>query len=228
MRIIFASTKKLLVEAVTSLLADRGDFDVWQTFESLQDISDASQLKTGDVIILTDPGFNCSTVCALQKLQRVSKGIPVVLITCKEEPLSTAMLFQHSVKAILTKDCQVDELYMAINRASSGKPYLTAKIAQALAADFYHQRKKTVLSPRETEILGFIAKGITTNEIAKALSLSSKTVSAHKTNIKIRLRLRSTSQIIQYAVENELVTPQEFFSPAKINYGKSKHSTFHA
>ena len=208
MRIIFASTKRLLVEAIASLLADCSDFEIFLILESLQDLTDAPKPKIGDVIILTDPGFNCSTICALHKLREIGKVIPVVLVTCKEEPYSTAMLFQNSVRAILTQDCQVSELDTAIRLASEGKLYLTSKIADALAADFYHHRGKIVLSPRETEILGFIAKGERTSEIAKKLSLSAKTVSAHKTNIKIRLKLYSTSQIIQYAVEHDLTMPQ--------------------
>jgi DNA-binding NarL/FixJ family response regulator len=211
MRVIFASPKLLLVEAVSSLLVDCGDFDIGETLESLPESPAAPYLQSADVIILSDPGYDCSTVCALQKLQVASKGVPVVLITCKDEAQSPAMLFQYSVKAILTKDCEVADLLTAIKMAASGKPYLTPRIAQALAADFYQQRKHIVLSPRETEILGFIAKGANNLEIAKKLSLSSKTISAHKSNIKNRLRLRSTSQIIQYAVENELTAPREIF-----------------
>jgi len=208
MRIVFASEKKLLVEAISALLADCNGLDIQGRLESLQDVPEA--LKLTDVIILTEPGFNCSTICALQKLQAASQEAPIILITCKNEIQSPAILFQHSVKSILTKDCGVGDLHNAIERAGSGKPYLTHKIAQALAADFYMQRKNITLSPRETEILGLIAKGSQNCDIAKTLSLSSKTISAHKSNIKNRLKLRSTSQIIQYAVENELTAPKEF------------------
>jgi DNA-binding NarL/FixJ family response regulator len=222
MRVIFASTKILLVEAITSLLADCSVFDIGETLKTLPDMPEAPQLKSADVIILSDPGYDCSTVCALQKLQLASKGVPVVLITCKDEPQSPAMLFQFSVRAILTKDCQVSDLHTAIKIAASGKPYLTPKIAQALAADFYQQRKHIVLSPRETEILGFVAKGAKNSEIANKLSLSSKTVSAHKSNIKNRLKLRSTSQIIQYAVENNLTASQESFSFSDLESSQTK------
>lgn len=208
MRIVFASKKKLLVEAISALLADCSEVYIQEPIESLHNIQET--IKPTDVIILTEPGYDCSTVCALQKLHAASQDASIILITCKHEMQSPAILFQHSVKSILTKDCEVNDLHNAIKHAGLGRPYLTQKIAQALAADFYLQREKIILSPRETEILELIAKGSQNCDIAKTLSLSSKTISAHKSNIKNRLKLRSTSQIIQYAVENELAASKEF------------------
>jgi DNA-binding NarL/FixJ family response regulator len=204
MRVLFASTKQLLIEAMAALLSEFSDADVGGTIDSLNELPTDLYLGPGDVIILTEPAFDCSTICALQKLASVWKDIAVVLVTCKDEHDSPVSLFQNSVKSILTKECQVGDLYMAITRASLGRPYLTQKIAQAVAADYLSSKREIKLSPRETEVLGFIARGRTTTEIATRLSLSAKTVSAYKSNIKTRLNLRSTSQMVQYAIEHDI------------------------
>jgi two-component system invasion response regulator UvrY len=206
MRIFFASKKKLLIEAISALLAQHNQYSM-QNIESLTEENLFPHMEPGDVIILTEPSFECSTICALQKLQLLSNGTAVVLISCKTEIQSPAFLFQHSVKAVLTKDCEVGELHAAISMASIGKPYVTPTIAQQLADDLYHHRPILKLSPRETEVIGFIAKGNTTGQIAKRLCLSTKTVSAHKSSIKLRLNLGSTSEMVQYAIENNLVNP---------------------
>lgn len=205
MYIYIASTKKMLVEAITALLAEMRDCQICGTCDSLMNSQKKLQLEKSDVIVLTEPGFDCSTICALQKLQSLSRGIPVVLISCMREIKSTSVLFQHSVKAILTKECGKADLFTAIRMASMGKPYVTSTVAQALAADYYNRPKSIRLSPRQTEVIGYIAKGNSTSEIARKLSLSIKTVSAHKSGIKSRLNLRSTSQMVQYAIENNLV-----------------------
>lgn len=206
MRIYFASRKKMLVEAITALLAGYSEFIVCNVLDTLEEIEKLRDMGPGDVIILTEPAFDFSTVCVLQKLHFLRKGIPVVLVSCKEHIESASFLFQYSVKAILTKESHVTELHTALRMASMGKPYLTATIAQSLADDLYYKRPALKLSPREMEVIGFIAKGDTTSEIAKRLSLSAKTVSAHKSSIKIRLNLGSTSEMVQYAIEHNLIS----------------------
>jgi DNA-binding NarL/FixJ family response regulator len=203
MHIAFASEKKLLVEALWHLLKDKGDYNILGTIDSLDEERDLRCLAESNVIILTDPGFDCSIVSVLRKLQTLSRRKPVVLVSCKLELDSAAQLFEHGVRAILTKNCDVEELHLAITNAAIGKPYLTPAIAQALAADLYNNnRTEMKLSPRELEIMGYIARGTPTSEIAKRLRLSSKTVSTHKRSIKTRLNLHSTSQIVQYAIEH--------------------------
>jgi DNA-binding NarL/FixJ family response regulator len=203
MRITFASKNRLLIEALSHLLGDKGEYTIVGTLDSLEKWDNPEELEKSDVIILTEPGFGCSTVCALRKLQSLCGRTPVVLISCQHEFGSAAYLFQNAVRAVLTNDCAVEDLYRAILNASKGKPYLTPAIAQALAADFYNNKQGEVkLSAREIEIVGYIASGSRNSEIAMRMGLSEKTVSAHKSRIKARLNLRSTSEIIQYAIEH--------------------------
>jgi DNA-binding NarL/FixJ family response regulator len=205
MRIIFASKKRLLVEALSRLLGDErvGQYTIVETLDSLEKWDHPGELEESDLIILTEPGFDCSTVCALRQLHSLCGRTPVVLISCGREIRSAAYLFQHGVRAVLTKDCEVEDLYRAIKNASKGKPYLTPATVEALAADLYENNQgEAKLSEREIEVMGYIARGSRTSEIAKHLRLSAKTVSAHKSSIKVRLNLRSTSQIVQYAIEH--------------------------
>jgi two-component system invasion response regulator UvrY len=202
--IVIASTKRMLVEAVAGLLSERCNDFIFSILESLEDDSKFPQLNRGDIIILTEPGFRCSTVCALQKIQSLSRGTPVVLITCKGDVDRPSFLFQHSVTAILTRECQASDLYAALKMAACGRPYVIPTVAQALAKDFYDGRQKIKLSPRQIEVIGFIARGSRTSEIAERLSLTAKTISAHKCSIKTRLNVRSTSEIVQYAIEHNL------------------------
>lgn len=204
MKIFFASTKKMLIEAISCILSDLAEVDIAGTINSLAEPPGNPVPSAGDVIVLTEPGFECSTICALQKLTSFCKGIAVVLVTSKDEHDSPTALFRYEVKSVLTKECGAKDLHTAVLRASAGKPYLTQKIAQAMAADYLNCKRNIVLSPRETEVLGFIARGKKTSEIAKRLCISVKTVSAYKSNIKNRLNIHSTSQMVQYAIEHDI------------------------
>jgi DNA-binding NarL/FixJ family response regulator len=206
MRIFFASTERLLVEGIKLLLADKGGYEFGETFESLDDIANGPRFKLDDVIILTEPGFKCSTMYALRKLQSSGPGTPVVLITTKNRLRGVALLFRYSVRAILLEDCRVVELCAALKTVSTGQAYLTPGIAQAVATTLYRDGPRKIdLSLREIEVLGFLVKGTKIKDIAKELSLSAKTVSSHKSNIQHRLNLRGTSEIVQYAIEHDMV-----------------------
>lgn len=65
---------------------------------------------------------------------------------------------------------------------------------------------KKSLTPRELEVLQLIASGFTDREIAKMLSISSKTVNTHRKNILRKLALKNTALLIRYALENRLVS----------------------
>ena len=205
MRIIFVSAKKLLVEAMAHLLVDLDcNWDIWGTLDIEEGLRKPPQFKPGDVIILTEPAFDFSTESALEKINTIGKGVPIVVVSCNENVQSPASFFQHSVMAILTKDCKVEEFCTAIKMASVRKPYLTPAIALTLAAELYFRKPLTlVLSPRQKEIIVQIMNGTTTTQIAKNMSLSVKTVSTHIRRIKVRLGLGSTSEIIRYGIEHD-------------------------
>ncbi|QOL52273.1 response regulator transcription factor [Massilia litorea] len=206
MQIHFVSTKKLLVEGMTLLLKENGNYEIGRIFDSYKQLEEGRGLISDDVVVLTDPEFDCSTVEVLETLQSVGLRIPVVLITRKNRLRSVTVLFKYCVRAILLEDSRVTDFYASIAAATSGKPYLTATISQALTEEILHgEPKQKKLSHRERQVMGLIASGIKNNEIARRLSLSEKTVSSHKNNIKIRLNLHGTSEIVQYAIENDLV-----------------------
>jgi two-component system nitrate/nitrite response regulator NarL len=211
MRIFFASSKILLVEAITALLKDKDFYEVCGTQQTLGDGEQLSNCRPGDVIVLTDPSYDCSTVHVLQKIRTVSNGASIVIISCSDDLSSLASLFDNSVNAILTKESSIHELHAALKVAASGARFLPPAMASALAANVCDREfRQPRLSPREMQIIYFIARGVTNKKIAKLLSLSAKTVSCHKSSIKHRLSLRGTSEIVLYAIEHNLLARSSF------------------
>ena len=211
MRIFFASKKKLLVEAVSAIVKEQfPDCEIWGVLDVLRDEQPVVAFRGADIIILTEPGFDCSTLASLKKLNFIAPGVPIVLISCSEEIHSVEPLLKHSVTAILTKECQIRDLHSAIKLAEGGSPYITPPIAQSLAKELCSARQaETNLSPRQKEIFGFLIRGAATSKIAEDLSLSSKTVSTHISRIKTRLGLSNNSEIIRYAIEHALICPNK-------------------
>lgn len=208
MRILIASEYKIFSEALSLLLVEAG-FSVCTLVDvSTNEFSEAT-FHECDAIILTDPAFKLPVVVALEKIQSRNNGVPVVVVSAARN-YSASLFLQYSVRAIVSRDAEVHELYTAVKKVSSGHHYFSPTVAEELAINLCNSRyKKARLSSRESEVVILIAKGWSTCKIAATLSISPKTVSTHKNNIKSRLGLHSNSDIIRYAIEEGWISPKD-------------------
>jgi two-component system invasion response regulator UvrY len=95
----------------------------------------------------------------------------------------------------------------AIRKVVGGGKYVSATLAERLAADLGEERLRVpheILSDREFEVMRMMAAGKGTTAIAELLSLSVKTVSTYRTRILEKLQFETTSQLIRYAIEQGL------------------------
>jgi len=121
---------------------------------------------------------------------------------------------QYAIRALklgasgyLTKSSATEELIDAVIRISEGEIYITSNLVQKIAMDLIDKGVKPVnaeLSIREREVISFMAQGKTLSSIAKELSLSPKTISTYRERILTKLNLKTTSDIIRYAIKERL------------------------
>ena len=107
----------------------------------------------------------------------------------------------------LTKERTPQDLIEAIRKVVRGGTYVSPALAEQLAAALDGRRPAVAheaLSDREHEVLRFIGAGRTVGEIAAELGLSPKTVSTYRTRILQKLRLRSSAQLMRYALQHQL------------------------
>jgi DNA-binding NarL/FixJ family response regulator len=96
----------------------------------------------------------------------------------------------------------------AIKRLAQGKKYLSDELAERLAFELDHpgaERPHDLLSQREFEIFLAIASGKPVSVIADELGLSAKTVSNHRAHILEKLGMKSTAEMIRYAIRHQLI-----------------------
>ena len=108
----------------------------------------------------------------------------------------------------LNKECEPSEIVEAIRTIALGRRYLTPAVAELLAQQL--NRKDDAppheqLSEREFQVFLKLAKGETAGDIAKALSLSVKTVSTYRTRLMEKMSLSSNSDLTYYALKNRLI-----------------------
>lgn len=142
------------------------------------------------------------------------RGIKTKLIFLSMHANATYVVraLQSGALGYVLKDSDFSEILQAIQNALEGKRYLSTAIADdvfniLLNADSEKIDPLDILSPREREILQLIAEGNTNATIAGRLTLSVRTVEAHRAHIMTKLRFKSQADLIRYAVQQGLIAP---------------------
>jgi len=163
-------------------------------------------LEQNDIdILLLDISMPGGTF--LETLKRVRNQFPdikILVLSVHPEENYALRAYKAGASGYLTKEHSPEELADAIHRINRGERYISSYLAEQLLnndakKDIEHSHEK--LSNREYEILCMIGSGKRLTDIADDLSLSPKTISAHRSHILKKLKLNSTSELIRYALE---------------------------
>lgn len=118
-------------------------------------------------------------------------------------------------KGYLPKNTSRSELLEAIRAVAKGEEYFAESISNTILKSYIKKAKsgnleqlrdESLLSKRELEVLRLFAQGLTNQEIADKLFISIRTVESHKNHIMQRLELKTTVDLIKFAIRNNLVT----------------------
>ncbi|MFC5550693.1 LuxR C-terminal-related transcriptional regulator [Massilia aerilata] len=135
------------------------------------------------------------------------KSRKLVAITLGKSIADVQAALQMGARAILCRTCPQDHILRAIHDVAANELYVSQEIASLIAANaksFSRMSSLSRLTQRELEILKRIAIGRRTSTIGVELGISVKTVSAHKSNILEKLLLSSDSELVLYAMKNDL------------------------
>ena len=159
-----------------------------------------------DVIVMdiSMPGMN--GLMATRAIKKQQPGAAIITLTRHSDDAYLQELLRAGVSGYVLKQSAPTELLQAIRAAASGGQYLDSTLTARVTAGFLAREGRTVnkpaatLSQREAEVLRLIASGYSNKEIASRLSLSVKTVEAHKANAMRKLGLNGRIDIVKYAL----------------------------
>lgn len=143
----------------------------------------------------------------LGRIRAARPRLPILVLSVHPEDQYGIRAMRAGAAGYLTKDNSPDELVAAIRQVMRGIPYVSPALAEALRARSGEKRGtvEAGLSDREHQVLVLLGEGRTIGEIALGLELSPKTVSTYRTRLIEKLRLRTSGDLIRYAVRHGLV-----------------------
>jgi DNA-binding NarL/FixJ family response regulator len=144
----------------------------------------------------------------LEEAKRLRPKTPVLVLTSYPEEQFAIRSFKLGASGYLTKQSAPDELITAVQRILAGGKYVTASLAERLAASLgagSDQAPHEALSNRELQVLRLVALGKSMKAIANELALSEKTVATYRTRISEKTGLKTNVEIARYALKQGLV-----------------------
>jgi DNA-binding NarL/FixJ family response regulator len=142
------------------------------------------------------------------QLKKICPTAKIIIVTMHAGTDYVRSAFEAGASAYVLKGSAVDELEQAIRAVLGGHSYITPLITKDLV-DVYlsaPSEKPRGLTPRQREVLQFLAEGRTAKEIANLLHITSRTVEFHKGQILDQLKLKTTADLIKYALTHGIVS----------------------
>jgi len=205
-RVLLADDHALLLAAVEKLLADECTI-VGHVADGRELVAAAEKLRP-DVIVLDIAMPWLNGLEAARQLKQVLHSVKLVFLTMYEDPDLAAEAFRVGASAYLLKRSAATELSTAIREAMQGRSYVTPLMTQELVGSLLRgdtNKPSLELTPRQREILQLLAEGHSMKQVAAVLNVTPRTVAFHKYQMMGHLKVKSTAELIQYAVKHHIV-----------------------
>jgi DNA-binding NarL/FixJ family response regulator len=212
-RILVVDDHAIVRRGVRALLDTQSGWEVCgEATTGREAVELASRLRPDVVVMdLSLPELN-----GLEATRQIMKQLPatevLVLTMHHSEELARDVLHAGARGYLLKSDAD-QNLIAAVESLRQHKPFLTSKVTEFMLDGYVRGETredgapKVAPTPREREIIQLLAEGNSNKETAWALGISSKTIEAHRANIMRKLRLRSVSDLVRYAIRNKIVQP---------------------
>jgi DNA-binding NarL/FixJ family response regulator len=206
--ILLADDHRIVAEGLKGILA--GQFELVGVVDDGQHMIDAARRLRPDAIVADVTMPLLSGIEALERLRKEGLEIPVVFLTMHRDVEYASRALEAGAAGYVLKHAAPEELVQAVRTALEGgtfvSPALAGELFQATRARTRENGEpRVVLSSRQREILRLLADGGSAKEIARALDISSRTVEFHKYKMMDSLALKSTAELIQFAIKQGFV-----------------------
>jgi DNA-binding NarL/FixJ family response regulator len=204
-RILVADDHALVLEGFRRILEEH--YELLGMAGDGYALLDAAKTLQPDIVILdiSMPLLNgIDTTVQLKKICRTAK---IIIVTMHAGADYVRSAFEAGASAYVLKGSAVDELVQAIRAVLGGHSYITPLITKELVEVYLSTplEKPKGLTHRQREVLQSLAEGRTAKEIANLLHITSRTVEFHKGQIMDQLKLKTTADLIKYALTHGIV-----------------------
>jgi len=217
-KILIVDDHALIRKGIKALLQNHNSsWDLYEAEDGVRAILKAEEIDP-DIILLDYHMPKLDGAKAATIIMKASPQTKIIIVSMDVNPEMIIEIIHAGVAGIVSKQSADDELILAIDNVKNGKRHLSEHVSEIISQNFldkkkrnrkYRHTKNKLLTDRETEILKYIVKGLSSQTIAKALSISSRTVSNHKASMFRKCNVNSTLELVRFATKIKIVPTSE-------------------
>jgi DNA-binding NarL/FixJ family response regulator len=206
-RVILADDHKMILDALQSLIEP--EFEVVGTFGDGHALVDGAPALKPQVIVLDVGMPTMNGLSAGQRLKQSMPNIKLIYLTMNQDPDVAAEAFRLGAKGFLLKSSAGSELVDALRAVIRGGSYVTPLMTEDVLGSFVNHFKNlkstSHLTLRQKEVLQLLAEGRSMKEAAYILNVSPRTVAFHKYTMMEHLHIKTSAELVQYAMSTQLL-----------------------
>jgi DNA-binding NarL/FixJ family response regulator len=215
LRILIADDHDLVRRGVKALLQSHEGWQICgEANTGREAVAKAEELKP-DIAILDISMPDLNGLEAARRIRKASTGTEVLILSMHYSDQLIREIVDAGVRGYIVKSDSDRDLIIAVEALAKHQPFFTPHATEVILSNFNAGSRVTAvpepirdrLTSREREIVQLLAEGKSSKEIASSLSLSVKTVETHRANIMRKLDLHNVSELVRYAVRNQIVEP---------------------
>lgn len=205
-RVLLADDHALLRQGTAELLLREGDIEVVGQAETGQEAVQLTQSLQPDIVVMDVRMPGMSGIEATHQIRKTLPQVQVLVLTAYDDDQYVFSLLQAGASGYLLKAAPASELVRSIRQVRAGESPLSPAIARKVVARMSSSAQSAgaangssdtdTLTPREVEILQFLARGKSNRDIAEALYISERTVQTHLTNIFAKMQVSSRLEAV--------------------------------
>lgn len=207
-RIAIVDDHAVVRAGLRQFLSDQIDISVVAEAGNGREAMEIVRAGAVDVILMDISMPDQSGVDALIAIKARAPDLPVLILSGFPEAHYATTLLRQGASGYLNKDCDPEDIVMAIRTVARGRKYITPGVAELMADGLTRGVDKALhenLSDRELQVFLRLAQGQTIGDLAVSMSLSVKTVSTYRTRVMEKMSLASNSDLTYYALKNGLM-----------------------
>ncbi len=208
-RVLLADDHRMVAEGLKTLLEP--EFDLVGIVEDGRALLDAAAKLEPDVVVVDISMPRLNGLEAIPLLRSADPRIRVVVITMHREAAYARRALAAGASGFVLKHSAPDELVAAIRAAAEGRTFVTPELAVETVGPRSSPPRDardpaSAITPRQREILQFLAQGKTAKEIAAVLGVSVRTVEFHKYKLMEDVGAKTSAELIRFAIRHAIVS----------------------
>jgi DNA-binding NarL/FixJ family response regulator len=203
-RILMADDHLMLLEAFKALLEP--DFEVVGTVTDGRTLVEEFSRLHPDVVLLDVAMPLLNGLDAGRQLKAQRRSVKLIYLTMNPDADLASEALRLGASGYVLKSSAAQELKQAIQEALRGRSYITPLITRDVVGSLIERRPRHhELTARQREVLQLLAEGKSMKEVAAILDLTPRTVAFHKYRMMEQLRLKSSAELVRFAVQSGVV-----------------------